>query len=338
MASLKRWVWVGLARVAVGIGVLLVLLIITLTALAFWPMGAEPLTLGSLSVESFEAASAEVAKLKTEVPSGIRPECLATVFDHGHKTERVYLLMHGLTNCPAQFREFGELLHASGANVLIPRLPYHGLGEGLDDQQKNMTAESVLEMAGFALDLAHGYGERITVIGLSVNGTTAAWLAQTRPDIDTAMIIAPFFAPNGVDSGWIAPVTRLIARLPNVLVWWDPRVRDALEGPEHAYPRFATHPIAGVMWIGLDLFKRAENGTPPAAKRIIFVNSEADIAISLARVNELVGIWEKTAPGRVSSHVFPLEMGIPHDCIDPAQPDAQIDIVYPMILEWLNND
>ncbi|MFM8457940.1 MAG: hypothetical protein ACKOB0_03205, partial [Chthoniobacterales bacterium] len=49
------------------------------------------------------------------------------VLTHGYRTARVFVLLHGLTNAPRQFRELGEELFATGANVVIPRLAHHGL-------------------------------------------------------------------------------------------------------------------------------------------------------------------------------------------------------------------
>ena len=41
------------------------------------------------------------------------------------------MLIHGLTNAPKEFAELGGLLHDRGHNVIILRMPYHGL-KGLD--------------------------------------------------------------------------------------------------------------------------------------------------------------------------------------------------------------
>ncbi len=317
-------------------GVFVLVVMLLAGWMLFWPFSVPPLSSTPNPVTDPLKARSQVATLLAEIPPTVRADCFALAFDHGHKTARVYVLLHGLTNCPAQFRALADILHADGANVLIPRLPYHGLKEGHDHYQKAMTAESMLEVAAIAVDLAHGYGEKITVIGLSVSGTTAAWLAQHRADVDTAMIIAPFFAPPKTRANWVVPLTRFIARLPNVLVWWDRGVRDALERPEHSYARFATHPLAHVMRMGIDLFHTAEGGTPPKARRIIMVTSEADAAISLPRVAELVALWNKSAPGLVENRIFEAELGVPHDAIDPKQKDAKIDIVYPQLLEWLH--
>jgi hypothetical protein len=148
------------------------------------------------------------------------------------------------------------------------------------------------------------------------------------------MVIAPFLAPPALPDWAIAPLTRFIGRLPNRLLWWDPRLRDALEGPDHAYRRFATHSLAWVMAIGLNTFRSSETDAP-AAGRVIMVNSASDSAINISRAESLAQNWEKTAPDRVTEFIFPRELGVPHDSIDPTQPDARVEIVYPELLRLL---
>jgi alpha-beta hydrolase superfamily lysophospholipase len=58
---------------------------------------------------------------------GLHPVCGYALRDHGRRTERAIVLIHGFTNCPAMYRQLAEQLHKDGANVLVPRLPRHGL-------------------------------------------------------------------------------------------------------------------------------------------------------------------------------------------------------------------
>ena len=55
--------------------------------------------------------------------------CLSRLLTHGEKTERAVVLVHGLTNCPKQWELFGQEAFRRGWNVLILRLPEHGLGD-----------------------------------------------------------------------------------------------------------------------------------------------------------------------------------------------------------------
>jgi pimeloyl-ACP methyl ester carboxylesterase len=328
MKMTKRLIW----AIPLGISSALLLLIV---GLSVWPMKQMVLEAEIQPAGNFQEALRLIEDLQAQIPAEVRPECRGMVLHHGRSTKRVYVLMHGLTNCPAQFKSFGRLLFEGGANVVIPRLPYHGLSEGLDMKQVFITAENMIDVAQLAVNLAHGLGEEVCVVGLSVNGTVAAWLAQNRPDLHAVMVIAPFLAPSGLPDWAIAPLTRFIGLMPNKLVWWDSTLRDTLEGPEHAYRRFASHSLAWVMAIGLNAFCSSMTSAPGAG-HIIMVNSASDFAISLPRAEALAQNWKSTAPDKVTNFIFSADLEVPHDSIDPAQPNARTDIVYPELLRLLD--
>ena len=165
------------------------------------------------------------------------------VLTHGYQTDRVFVLLHGLTNAPRQFRELGEELFATGANVVIPRLAHHGLADRMTDAHAALTAQDLMNYAQYGVDLAQGLGRKVTVVGLSISGISAAWLAQNRDDIDEAFLLAPLFSPAVVPDPLTPAITAALARLPNKMVWWDPRLRENLPGPPYNYPRFPTHAL-----------------------------------------------------------------------------------------------
>src|SRR5476651_1103014 len=61
---------------------------------------------------------------------------------HAHRTPRAFVLFHGLTNSPRQFRRLAATLYESGDNVFAPRLPQHALRGATADDLGSMTAES----------------------------------------------------------------------------------------------------------------------------------------------------------------------------------------------------
>lgn len=264
----------------------------------------------------------------------IHPEAETLELSHGHKTEDAFVLLHGITNTPVQFREFAGLLFERGANVVVPRMPFHGHEDRLTEAKSGFTAQIMLDEANRAIDRAKLLGRRVKVMGLSVNGVTAAWIAQNRSDVDTVVIMAPFFAVKDMPDWMIAPVARLFARLPNIFVWWDFRQRENLGQNSLAYPRFSTRAMAGVLHFGLDVFREAESA-PPEARRIVVVTSAMDLAVSNRRIGELVALWQRSAPGRVETHEFPAEKNVPHDWMYPGQPDQQVETVYPILLDLL---
>ena len=303
------------------IGLFILALAVVLTALAFIPLP----TLHPMpkSTQAPDAGSPEIC-----------PDCVSITMDHGQPTEIVYVLLHGITNCPVQFRKFGDLLFAQGANVFIPRMPYHGYADRMTDAQKNFTAQVMLDEANRAIDHAKTLGKRVVVVGLSVNGTTAGWVAQHRADVDSVALFAPFFSPLGKPNWLIAPLANGFTRLPNFFVWWDPRQKENLAGSPHSYPRFATHSLAGTLKLGLEVFADARR-RPPMVRKILVVTSGSDLAINNRRVDELVALWERSAPGKVITYHFPAELRVPHDFMDPAQVDQQIEIAYPVLIDLL---
>lgn len=258
------------------------------------------------------------------------------VLTHGYRTERVYVFLHGLTNAPRQFRELGEKLFATGANVVIPRLAHHGHADRMTDAHGAMTAQDLIRYAEYGVDVAQGLGERVIVVGLSVSGISAAWLALHREDIDEVFLLAPFFGPGVVPDRLTPAFTAALTRLPNAMLWWDPRVRENLPGPPYNYPRFATRPLGEALRLGLST---AADPRPLAVERLGVILTENDPAVNNARTLRLVEQWRAASPDtEIFLHEFPAEEKIPHDFIDPLQPDARTDKVNALLVEWLTNN
>ena len=98
----------------------------------------------------------------SDAPANIRSECAVQLFEHGRPTEKVFVLIHGLSNCPAQFTKLGRQLFERGHNVLIPRIPYHGEQNRLATDWGALTAEDMLDAGNQAADLALALGTRLS--------------------------------------------------------------------------------------------------------------------------------------------------------------------------------
>lgn len=268
--------------------------------------------------------------------SNLDPRAATITLSHGHQTETVYILLHGVTNYPVQFLDLGQMLFAKGSNVIIPRMPYHGHKDRMTRAHQFFGAEPMMHTVNLTINEAKSMGKKVRIMGLSVNGISAAWVAQNRADVDKVVILAPPFSPPGLPDWLIGPVARLFYRLPNFFVWWDPKLRENLAPESLTYPRFSTHALASILLLGLEIFDQARQ-IAPKSRNIIMVTSENDIAINLHRVDELVALWKLSAPNRVIHYRFPKEWNVPHDLIDPRQPDQQVDRVYPVLLELLEN-
>ena len=281
---------------------------------------------------TYESAVQEIRREIENTPSNIAEEARTIFLDHGHPTDRVFVLMHGLSNHPGQFLLFGQELYKRGHNVLIPRLPYHGDRDTMNEEWARLSETHVLDTANRSVDLAKGLGKEVTATGLSLNGTACAWLAQNRSDLHRSVIMAPFLAPAGFPFWSARPVERIVLRLPNMFMWWDLRLGADLPRPPYVYPRFPTHVIAETMRMGSEVYDQAKR-QPPACGSICVVTTASDKAVSNLFTKRLADTWKAKKPEAVEWFQFPIEENVPHDFIDPRQANQQVANVYPRLIE-----
>jgi carboxylesterase len=255
------------------------------------------------------------------------------VLTQGYQTERVFVLLHGLTNAPRQFRELGEELFATGANVVIPRLAHHGLADRMTDAHAALTAQDLINYAQYGVDLAQGLGRKVTVVGLSISGISAAWLARNGNDIDEAFLLAPLFGPAVIPDPLTPVFTSALTRLPNKMIWWDPRLRENLPGPPYNYPRFPSRALGEALRLGL---QTAQPDQALRVNRLGVILTENDKAVNNARTRRLIEEWRAASTDTdFFIYEFPASENIPHDFIDPLQPDARTDKINTLLVEWL---
>ena len=245
------------------------------------------------------------------------------------------MLYHGITNCPQQFAHFGEILHARGYNVLIPRYPHHGLADRLTDAQRHLTAAELRRFAIHTAEIARGLGEHVTACGLSLGGVVSCWLAQEE-EIGLAMPISSLFALPKLPVGLTRTIALTAQLLPNLYLWWDPRQREALQ-PSYGYPRIATHAFAAMLGLGRDVQARARERKPRAGA-IVAVTNAHDPGVNNQGTARLVRTWRERWGEPVETYEFPYQLGLPHDLIDPGNPDQNIESVYPVLLDLLEQN
>jgi alpha-beta hydrolase superfamily lysophospholipase len=242
------------------------------------------------------------------------------------------VLFHGLTNNPAQYAQFAPLLHARGVNVFVPRFPEHGLRDRMTVRNAGVTAEQLLAVASEAVAIAGGLGKRVAVVGVSMGGLIAAYFGQFRA-IDVAVPIAPSFALLRLPYAVSGILKRIALALPNAFVWWDPRTR-ASELPATAYPRFSTHALARSLSIGDAVYAAAQRQAP-LARRIVTIVNRDDPAVNNSVAARVSAAWSAHKPDGVE---YVELAGLPrmHDIVDPQQPSASTDLVYPKLLTALD--
>lgn len=283
---------------------------------------------------NYNEAVSQIAAWGREVPAfSLNPVCQTTLLTHGRKTEKAIVMFHGYTNCPQQFRQLGDLYHARGYNVLLPRLPFHGLADRMNEMVVKLTANHILDTANKAVDIAQGLGEQVTVMGLSLGGVMAGWLAQNR-EVERAVLFSPAFGVK-IMPAFLTPILSFaFRRFPNQFQWWDPTNKDPNVGAQHGYPRFATRPLGHIFHLSQQLKAQAKQSAP-ATKNIFVVTNGNDQGVNYDLIQHMVWQWRRWGDVTVKTHHFPVSDELDHDFIEPTHPKQHIDYVYPILMDWL---
>lgn len=283
---------------------------------------------------SFEQSLTSIQRIQAEDDAAVDPISRTIFLNHGKATPRAALLLHGYTNSPRQFALLGEQLHAQGWNVLIPRAPFHGLQNRLDDGHGSLTPKILLDYLTRALAAAQGLGEHLTVAGLSMGGVLTGWAAHHHAQVSHAVLISPAVALRAIPGRWARLLTQAIRILPNRFEWWDPERKDERLPPLHAYPRYSTRALAAFLSVAQDLHSKAQKA-PPKAGRVTVVINPADDSVDMTVVAELAQRWQAAGGKQVETYTFDPALNLIHDLIDPTQPQQQVDVVYPVLMKCL---
>ncbi len=251
------------------------------------------------------------------------------LLSHGRRTARAYVLLHGLTASPAQFESFGRELYAGGANVLIPRLPRHGHHDRLTNALSELSIDELTGAVREAVEIGAGLGRHLTVVGFSLGGLMSAWAGQ-HLRIDRAVSIAPFFGVGWLPHRIGPALSRLVLRLPNSYLWWNPIERER-NGALHTYPRFPTHAIGRTWLFARDVLALAATQAP-ATRQLALVTNDSEATVHNGVVGLLAAAWRRH-PG-VTVETYRLSgLRRSHDIIEAKRKRPLIDQVYPRLLE-----
>ena len=265
----------------------------------------------------------------------VNPVCRSILLTHGQRTERAVVFFHGYTNCPEQFRKLGQIFYEMGYNVLIPRLPRHGLADRKVENLSQLKAEELRDCADDSVDIACGLGRKVYVAGLSAGGTLAAWIAQNRSEVTRVVLIAPalgFTRHNG--TRFQKALAVLLPLLPDIRRYWPDFDPDAL-ALGHTYPGFSSWALGQLLRVSVATFAGALNQAP-RVQDVVLVTSRSDQAVSDYLVWQLIGLWRSRELFKFASVDFPKAMKIEHDMIDPTNKNQQTEIVYPVLIRLLD--
>jgi len=269
----------------------------------------------------FDAAIERFESLAARDHDAIDPRCRSALLHHDGTTERVLVLFHGFTNCPAQFASLARAAHLAGVSVLVPRAKGHGRADGQPHALGRVSAQAIAQAIDESIDIASGIGARITVAGFSFGGVCAAWAARNRAEVSETLIIAPSFLPYGYPlwtTRLLPPASRL---LPERYLWWDPIRRESGVGAPYGYRRLSRRGIGSVFELGLDAWHGPVRRTG-SLERAILVLNEWDFAVSPVAARRAFDT--AIAPLAEDSEIyrFPASLQYPHDLVDPMGANA----------------
>jgi len=292
-----------------------------------------PLTVSSLPARSYAEAKERIATFKAlDNDPRVLPEAYTRLYDCGERTELAVVLLHGITNHPGQYVQFAPLVRELGANVFVPRLPEQGDRDRMTTRLENLTAEMLLSSATEAVDIACGLGKRVCVLGISTSGLLCAYFAQHRADVAHAIAVSPVFALLKFPYRASRLVAAAMRKLPNAFIWWDPRNKENILPPT-GYPRFSTHALGECLLIGDDVWG-ASRRTPFAGGRVTIVTNQRDPAVNNHAADSVGLAWQRYRREFTQAYRF-TDLPSNHDIIDPQNATPRIDIVYPVLMQFI---
>jgi len=241
-------------------------------------------------------------------------EMRSTLLAHGGRTRRVVVLLHGMTASPRTWRDFAQARYARGETVLIPRLPRHGHADRMTDALAGLTVDELRAQAQRIVATAAALADEIVVVGFSMGGVMALYLAQQDARVTRTIAIAPLLGIRPSPSAWLGALRGLLARAPRLFLWWNPFDRGRSD-PPHGYPRYSTDALGAGLALAHELFAAARRA-PPAAGDVEIVRNAGETGVNNGAIDRLVARWRRAGAARV--RVLHLRgAGISHDVIEP---------------------
>ena len=297
-----------------------------LTAFVTVPVDTRSLPADPHPTADYASAISTLDVMRASDSGLVMPDGASLTFVHGRRTPRVVVLIHGLTNSPRQFRELAQQLHERGDNVIVPRLPLHGLAAANVDVLREVTAERYRSYADSAVDIARGLGDTVVVIGLSAGGNVAIWIAQHRRDVERVVIVAPALRLARIPKVLAKPALNMLERVPNYTYRQTP---DTLR--PHAYFGVSTRALGETLRLGASVMGDVERDAP-LVHDITMILNDNDRTISQGSALALVERWRKREGVAVTVHRFDRSLRLPHDVIDSSQRCGMPALVYPTII------
>src|SRR6185503_3254318 len=201
---------------------------------------------------------------------------------------------------------------------------HHGLADRMSDAHGRLEAEELARYTDEVVDIGRGLGEHLTLAGLSGGGVVTAWAAQTRADLDQAVVMSAALGFQAIQRPLTVAMMNATLALPNRFEWWDAEQKDK-GGLDYTYPRYSRRALGQILRLGYAALGRAQKG-PPAAKAIVVVTNAHDPSVDNWAALRLAEAWRRGGARNLRTYEFPVEQKLPHDMIDPQATDANVEV------------
>jgi esterase/lipase len=274
----------------------------------------------------YAEAVALVTSRQARDDSVVAPDYRSILMTHGQRAPRVFLLLHGFTDAPPQFKAVGQRLFDGGANVYIPRLPHHAERQAPIRALARVSAAELARFGDSVVAESRGLGDTIVIVGLSAGGTIAAHVVQTNPEVGRVVLIAPAIAAALVSDSLERELVELAQRLPDIRhtnAPVDSTHPDFVQG-------FTTRGLAELLQLGAEVRDDAQR-YPPRVKSVTFLLNEQDHTVSEEASLDLAQRWFDRG-ANVAAFRFPGSLKLPHNVMEELpKRGGKTAVVYPVV-------
>ncbi|MDB5099349.1 MAG: alpha/beta hydrolase [Cyanobacteria bacterium RYN_339] len=264
---------------------------------------------------------------------------------HPEKPAKGTLIMyHGYTAGTWQFDLLAKQAYNDGYNVVIPRLPGHGMkdAKGVEDPSKLLTAKDWQQYESFGdqtYAMAQGLGGPISTLGLSVGGNIAMSVAERHP-VGKVVAYAPFLKPIGI-GGKIADVVHVLDKFTFGLAgralalvpwgWGKETEAETASGKRPGHSKFSLGTLYGAAEFG----RRVTGDAAKIKAPIEYFTTGADDAADEGTIHKAF----LAEGGDDGWYHYPTAEGVPHPMVHPQEDKGkgQTPELYKLTMQFLDS-
>lgn len=270
----------------------------------------------------------------------VRPGCHPRKLEHGKRSKKAIVLVHGLTDSPYYLLAIAEYFHQNlGYNVYLPLLQGHGLKHPGGMAQVSLAVWK--ENVRFALQAAAENSDIVSIGGFSTGGALSVYLAFAEQQVTGEIYL--FSAALGIYGGPMALFSGMLEfflRMPVVRLMRNTR---PLTGRHlYRYDRVPLNSAGELSKLILQINKLIfSSGAKIGAKRIFAAWSEYDRVINVRKLSRLQSL---TGKDRFVSYVISEEARVEHAWVVLREPifarnsgpgEAPLELANPFFSEMM---